>query len=159
MPAAALALLLTVLLTACGSQPPAADYQSDYASWSAYAGSSDSAQFSSLTQITPANVAELEVAWSYPTGESDRYFFAPIVANGLAYVLAKGSSIVALDAATGEEVWTHAPAPDMIAITNRGINYWQSADASESRILYAEDHFLIALDARTGEVVSSFGQE
>ena len=50
--------------------------------------------------------------------------------HGVTYVLAKNNSIVALDAATGKEIWTHAPEPDTKVITNRGINYWESKDAA-----------------------------
>ena len=67
----------------------------------------------------------LEVAWIYPTGDSRRYLFNPIVVDGLMYVLARNNSIVALDATTGKEVWTHPPDPAADIITNRGINYWE----------------------------------
>ena len=73
------------------------------------------------------------------------------------YVLAKNNSIVALDAASGAEIWTHAPEPDTTIITSRGINYWESQDRADRRLLFASNHFLRALDARTGRPILSFG--
>ena len=52
------------------------------------------------------------------------------------YVLAKNNSIVALDASTGKEVWTYTPDPAAGIITNRGINYWESKDRSDRRLLF-----------------------
>src|SRR5580692_925339 len=68
------------------------------ASWPSYLGSPGSEQYSSLTQINKSNVKQLEVVWSYPTGEKGDYLFNPTVIDGVMYVLAKNNSIVALDA-------------------------------------------------------------
>src|SRR6266852_4908366 len=73
--------------------------------WNQYLGGADSSQYSSLKQINKGNVQQLEVAWSYPT--SEQYLFNPIVVDGTMYVQAKSNSIVALDAATGRELWAH----------------------------------------------------
>jgi quinoprotein glucose dehydrogenase len=131
----------------------------DYKTWSDYGGAADSAQYSALSQINRSNVAKLEVAWKYPTGDSNKYAFNPLVAHGTMYVLAKNNSIVALDAATGKEVWTHAPEPNTKVITNRGINYWESKDGADRRLLFASNHFLRAIDARTGKPINSFGKD
>src|SRR3954454_741385 len=131
----------------------------DYKSWRDYAGTADSAQYSALTQITKENVKNLQVAWSYPTGDNRKYFFGPVMANGMLYVLAKGNSIVALDAASGKEIWTYAPSPAFVQMTTRGINYWQSKDGSERRLFFSGNHFLRALDARTGKPVETFGDK
>src|SRR5215471_7853135 len=79
----------------------------DHSAWRDYGGASDSAQYSSLTQITRSNVSKLQVAWTFPTGDNNKYFFNPVVVDGAMYVLARNNSIVALDAATGKEIWTH----------------------------------------------------
>jgi quinoprotein glucose dehydrogenase len=128
-----------------------------HATWSDYGGAPDSAQYSSLKQIDRSNVNKLEVAWRFPTGDGGKYFFNPLVANDLIYVMAKNKSIVALDAATGKEVWTHPAEPSAKLITDRGINYWESKDHTDRRLLFASDNFLQALDARTGELILSFG--
>ncbi len=143
--------VLLLCLPGCASAPE------KYATWSDYGGSPEGSQYSSLTQINRSNVSRLEIAWFYFTGDNGRYWFAPLVVEDTAYVLAKDNSIVALNASTGEERWVHPTDPGTRTITDRGINYWESKDRSERRLFYANNHFLYALDARTGEPVPSFG--
>ena len=76
--------------------------------------------------------------------------------DGRVYVLAKNNSIVALDAATGAEIWTYAAEPDTTVVTSRGINYWESKNRSDRRLLFARNHFLRAIDAGTGRPILSF---
>ena len=128
-----------------------------HAAWREYGGASDSAQYSSLRQIDKSNVAQLDVAWTYSTGDARKYDFNPLVVDGTMYVLAKNNSVIALNAATGREIWTWVnPAPDKL-ITHRGINYWQDKTGSDRRLLFASDHYLRALDARTGRIIEAFG--
>ena len=129
----------------------------NHRTWSDYAGAPDAAQYSALAQINRSNVSQLEVAWIYSTGDDHRYFFNPVVVDGVMYVLARNHSIVALDAATGKVIWTHAAEPGTTIITDRGINYWESKDGSERRLLFASNHSLRAIDARTGASIPSFG--
>ena len=130
-----------------------------YTSWADYSGASDSSQYSALDQINRSNVAKLELAWTYQTGDNNKYFFNPLVVDKVAYVLAKNNSIVALDASTGKEIWTHPSGPEIKIITNRGINYWESKDRSDRRLLFASNHFLRAIDARTGKIIPTFGTD
>ena len=77
-----------------------------YTTWSDYEGSADSAQYSALTQINKSNVAQLQQVWFYPAGNNGfRFGFNPLVVDNVVYVLAKNNSVVALDAATGKELW------------------------------------------------------
>lgn len=138
---------------------PCALFAQTHATWSDYGGNPDSAQYSSLEQINRSNVAKLEVAWTYSTGDHNKYFFNPLIVDDVMYVLAKNNSIVALDAATGKEIWTHPTGPETRIITNRGINYWESKDRTERRLLFASNHFLRAIDARTGKTIESFGTD
>ena len=131
----------------------------DHSTWRDYGGGSDAAQYSSLGQVNRTNVKQLEIAWSYPTGDTNKYAFNPVEVDGVLYVLARNNSIVALDATSGKEIWVHPALPDTKIITNRGINYWQSKDGSDRRLLFASNHFLRAIDARTGKTISSFGKE
>jgi len=128
-----------------------------HTTWADYGGASDSSQYSALDQINRSNVARLELAWTYPTGDNNKYFFNPLVVDNVMFVLAKNNSIVALDASTGKEIWTHLSGPEVKIITNRGINYWESKDRSDRRLLFASNHFLRAIDARTGKTIPSFG--
>jgi len=128
-----------------------------HSSWSDYGGSSDSAQYSALTQINRATVGKLRVAWRYPTGDGNKYLFNPIVVDRTMYVLAHNHSIVALDATTGKELWVHPADPKTTLITSRGINYWESADRSDRRLIFAENNLLQEIDARTGRSIADFG--
>ena len=125
--------------------------------WNDYAGAADGAQYSALTQIDRSNVSKLQVAWSYPTGDGNKYLFNPLVVDRTMYVLAHNNSIVALDAATGKQRWIHKIQMSTTLITSRGINYWESADRSDRRLLFAADNFLQEIDARTGQSISLFG--
>jgi quinoprotein glucose dehydrogenase len=124
----------------------------DFEGWDQYLGGTDSSQYSSLAAIDKSNVSRLTVAWTYPTGEN--YLFNPIVVDGVMYVLAKGRSIVALDAATGRELWTHA---NEGPVGTRGMSYWKSEDGADKRLLYMNAGHLTAIDATTGQTITSFG--
>src|SRR5260221_8105021 len=116
----------------------------NHATWRDYGGHSDAARYSTLRQINRTNVNKLEAAWSYSTADNNKYFFNPIAIDGILYVLAKHNSIVALDAATGKEIWTHESGPGTKNITKRGINYWENSDKSDRRALLSSEHFLHA---------------
>src|SRR5438874_11795083 len=76
--------------------------------WNQYLGGADSSQYSSLSQINKSNVKQLAVAWSYPNGDNVQYLFNPFIVDGVMYIEAKTSSLVALDAVSGRELWVHA---------------------------------------------------
>jgi quinoprotein glucose dehydrogenase len=119
--------------------------------WRDYAGGPDSSRFVAATQITKGNVGKLEVAWTYPAGDTD---FNPLVVRGVVYGRARGSAIVALDAATGRELWVH---DGIKGFATRGMNYWESEDGSDRRLLYTARNMLYAIDAATGRTITSFG--
>src|SRR5688572_12954290 len=129
--------------------------QEPYTTWRTYGGGGHASQYSALEQINKSNVTQLEVAWSFPVGERS-FVFNPVVVDNVMYVLARDNEIVALDAATGRELWTH---PHEGPVTARGINYWQSADGSDRRLLYLNAGMLTALNARTGQTIATFGTD
>jgi quinoprotein glucose dehydrogenase len=129
----------------------------NYTKWSDYAGGEESSQYSALREINRTNVTQLQIAWVFRTGDDNRYFFNPIEVHGLTYVLAENQSIVALNAETGKIVWVHRPDPQTDIITDRGINYWESKDGRDRRLLFSSNHRLRAIDARTGKTILSFG--
>lgn len=129
-----------------------------YTTWSRYGGSADSSQYSALRQVNRGNVRQLHAVWSYSTGDANEYLFNPLVAGDVMYVMAKNHSIVALNAATGKELWVHRVEPETQLITHRGINYWESADGSDRRLLFAADNELQEIDAKTGKSITSFGR-
>ena len=129
-----------------------------HSTWRDYGGAADSAQYSALTQINRSTVSKLRVVWSYPTGDGRKYLFNPIVVDRTMYVLAHNHSIVALDATNGEQLWVHPTDLKTSLITNRGINYWENADRSDRRLIFAADNLLQEVDARTGKSILSFGE-
>lgn len=134
-----------------------ADPTKPYATWSDYGGSPDSMQYSSLTQIDASNVGQLQLVWSHvASGPSGRFSFGPLIVDDVMYVVGKDNAVVALDASTGEPIWTR-PLED--TPTNRGFNYWESEDRSDRRLIFAVNSFLQELDARSGEFIRSFGKD
>ena len=122
--------------------------------WEDYGGGPDSSKFVDLTQITPKNVAGLTVAWTYPVGDNNVYQFNPVVVGTTMYVLAHNQSLVALDATTGKELWIHA---GLRGIARRGINYWESLDGKDRRLIFQINNNLQAIDAATGKSILTFG--
>jgi quinoprotein glucose dehydrogenase len=152
--AAAAALSLTSLLSLRAANPPA----KPYTTWSAYGGAQDSMQYSSLKQIDKSNVGKLELAWSYLVPDRRGNFgFNPLIVGNVMYVLGQNNAIVALDAATGKQIWTHPVEQDIV--TQRGITYWQSKDGSDRRLIFASGQYLMEVNARTGVGINTFGDD
>jgi len=120
--------------------------------WRDFAGGPDSSRFVAATQIDRTNVASMKVAWSYAAGDTD---FNPVAARGVVYSRTRGTGLVAVDAVTGKEIWVHA---DIEGFALRGVNYWESADGSDRRLLYSAKNMLYAIDARTGTSIATFGE-
>lgn len=128
------------------------------ADWPAYLGDKGASHYSTLGQITPDNVASLEVAWTWNTGDArpdvSQIQCNPLVIDGVLYASTASMAVAAVDAATGRELWRFTPEdPNGV---NRGLAYW--ADGDERRILFGNSHWLHALDARTGALVATFGE-
>ncbi len=148
-------VLVAVVVTVVAQSGAGRDRPAPYTTWTTYLGNADSSQYSALSRINRSNVASLQVAWSFPAGTRTNYF-NPIVVDGVMYVFARANDLVALDAATGQEKWSH---PNAGAVSGRGINYWESADRSDRRLLYLSGGALTAVDARTGQAIAGFGQD
>ena len=117
---------------------------------------SSNSHYVDLSQITKANVKRLGVAWMYPSGDENSYSFNPLIVDNVMYVLAKNSTLVALDATTGKELWLHTK---LNGITPRGINYWENKDRSDRRLIFSINDQLQAIDAVTGKSILTFGVE
>src|SRR5689334_21845209 len=118
-------VLLGILVAASAFLAPV---KRSFDTWKSYGGGVDSSQYSSLKQINKSNLKQLQVAWTYPAGGNTST--SPLIVDGVMYVTKAGqqSAIVALDAATGKEMWTNAG-----RTTSRGMNYWESADRTDRR--------------------------
>lgn len=142
---------LTLTLIACQSSP-----DPEYHTWQSYGSGPDQSKYFIQEQITTENVHQLEVAWTYPTADERDYQCNPVVVDSIMYVLAKESSLVALHAATGKEIWIHA---NLNGISRRGITYWENADRTDRRLLFTLRNSLQAIDAVTGKSILSFGRD
>ncbi|CAN5265636.1 hypothetical protein BH23VER1_BH23VER1_34350 [soil metagenome] len=136
--------------------------------WIAVGGDRGAARFSDLDEIDRGNVGQLEVAWTYHTGELDRPVkktieCTPLAVGGILYLSTGHLRVAALDAATGAEKWVFDPlsvgppaGPLASGGVNRGVAYW--TDGESERVLHGtSDGRLFSLDARTGEPDPGFG--
>ena len=134
------------------------------ADWPNIGSDPGSTRYSKLTQITPANVGKLTRAWTYDTGDPGGGFrgteATPIVVSGIMYFSTPGSKVVALNAATGAEVWKY----DLKEVTPRGrgakygVSYWPGDGHAAPRIVVATtDGLLIQLNAKTGQLYKDVG--
>ncbi len=149
----ALVLLgLSIAAAQRGSAP--APNAAAYRGWPGYGGGPEQIRYSSLTQINRTNVTELAVAWTYDTGEPGALQTQPVVVDGVLYGYTPTHKTFAVNAATGQLVWTFDPG---IAGggPNRGVMTW--ASGSEKRVFAAVGNFVYALDAATGKPIGTFG--
>jgi quinoprotein glucose dehydrogenase len=138
----------------CGVKSSSKKLASRRTSWSHYGGSPDQSKFFYTSQINKKNVNQLAVAWTYPTDDNGFLMFSPIVVDTVMYVLGNNSSLVALNVLTGKEIWIHT---NLQGIARRGINYWESADKTDKRIVFTLNNTLQAINAVTGKTITSFG--
>ena len=137
--------------------------------WRTYGGDLGNTRYSALDQINASNFNKLQIAWSLKTanfGPEPEYKFegTPLMAKGVLYTTAGSRrAVVALDAGTGEILWSHAEhegARGMAAprrLSGHGLAYW--SDGREEQILYVTPGYrLIALDAKTGIPIPTFGK-
>ncbi|HTM24662.1 MAG TPA: pyrroloquinoline quinone-dependent dehydrogenase [Vicinamibacterales bacterium] len=119
-----------------------------------YGGGPEQIRYSPLTQINRANVAQLQVAWTYDTGERGAMQTQPVVVDGVLYGYTPAHKTFAVNAATGAELWAFDSG---IAGSgpNRGVMYWAGED--DRRVFAAVGDFIYALDARTGKPIETFG--
>lgn len=150
--------------TACGNGP-----RKEFAGWETANGNFTADKYSSLAQIDTGNVAQLQVAWVYHTGDADTAAHSqiqcnPIVVDGVLYGTSPQLKLFALDAATGKEKWVYSPfdsaeggkAGNFNLNNNRGVACW-SDGKNDARLFYTAGAFLRAIDAHTGRPVKSFG--
>ena len=123
-----------------------------YTTWTAYGGGAHSSQYSALDQINKSNVSQLEAVWTFPV--TGTVIFNPLVVGRVMYLQASGSTLVAVDAATGNEIWRRQTQGPMGA---RGMNYWESPDRADRRLLFIAGGYLTAINAQSGDLIAGFG--
>jgi glucose dehydrogenase len=158
---------LSVAFTGAQAPPPSAAADAE---WGSYAGDLRNHHYSPLDQISALNFSSLEVAWRFKTdslGPRPEYKLegTPLAIGGMLYTTAgTRRAVVALDGATGELRWVHSELEGARAgnsprqLSGRGVAYWTDGRGDE-RILYVTTGYqLVALDAKTGSRIASFGK-
>jgi quinoprotein glucose dehydrogenase len=156
------ATVLALLMVSCDLRTTESK-TSELATWKVKGGNPEATQYSSLSQITKENVANLSLAWKYDSHEADtvqnrsQMQCNPIIIDGVLYGTSPTLKAFALDAKTGEEIWKFAGGDESDGGlgVNRGVTFWQEGE--DKRILYSLGQYLYALDARTGKKIESFG--
>ena len=150
--------------------PAAAQYGAKNGEWRTYGGDLGQTRYSPLDQINAKNFNDLEVAWKFDTShQGPRPEFnlqaTPLMAKGVLYTVAgTRRAAVALDAVTGELLWSYSlnegargdSAPRRLS--GRGLSWWTDGKTND-RILYVTPgYMLICLNAKTGALVPTFGK-
>jgi len=143
--------------------------------WPVYGSDKASSKYSPLDQIHARNVGQLRIAWQWtspdvklvkqdPSLYSGKFEATPVMANGVLYISTSLNQVVAIDAATGHTIWVYDPESWRLkSLTvprsvHRGVTYW--TDGKQERIFAGTiDAYLIALDAKSGKPIPSFGVE
>lgn len=146
--------------------------------WSAYGGDAGGTRYSPLTEITPANVANLRIAWTFRTGELGQgvkdwnrsaFEATPILYEGTLYLTTSSTDVVAVNAGNGKLRWRHdsASRKDLHYSdgVSRGVSLWVDDASAHNAVCHARiyaptlDGRLLALDAATGKACTDFGEQ
>lgn len=163
---------LPILLVAAITVAACTNQNTSYNSWRVTGGSKENIRYSTLTAIDTNNVKDLEVAWTYNTGDADTVNNSqiqcnPIIVDGVMYATSPKLKLLAVDALTGQMKWVFDPTNGVdegnqrarfVMNNNRGVTYWQNEKGDDKRIFYTASANLYALDANTGQLITSFGE-
>ena len=132
--------------------------------WPVYRGDPKANQYVAFAQINATNVHKLRPAWEYHTGDASKrstMYANPIVINGVMYISTPSLKAVALDAATGRQLWAFDPAKYhngvVTRLRNRGVAYWKG-EKGERVFDFVRDR-VYAVDAKSGALIQSFGKD
>ena len=148
------ALLLTVLVSYRLNAQVTSDRIQNAASeprnWLLYSGGYFSNRYSGLTQITPANAKNLELAWMYQAAVAGAWQTTPLVVDGVMYLTQRPNDVVALDAKTGRVFWIYRYPPPASQIVCCGANNRGLAMLGDTLYMGTLDAHLVAIDAKSG---------
>lgn len=171
MPVTRLGTILTIC-AAVFSGALQAQYGAQDGGWDAYGADNGATKYTGLDQIDASNVNQLEIAWRRPA--LDQYYVdlnpnqrystawnsAPLIKNGVAYVTNGIGLVESFDPVSGETLWVQQPVGGVEGLpgaVTRGAAYWSEGD--DERILVQRGTYLYALDAKTGAMIPSFGED
>jgi quinoprotein glucose dehydrogenase len=152
------AALVAVFAAGAGAQP-----ENKGTNWPLYGNDGGAQRYSPLTQITPANVKSLKVAWTYhmKTAGAARVATSqttPLVVDGVMYLGSPYGKIVALDPTSGKEIWS-VTLPGNARPAPRGMAYWPGDGQHAPRLLFGtNDGHLAAVDVKAGKMAEGFGE-
>ena len=143
--------------------------------WRFFGGDAGATRYSSANQITAANVRNLRVAWRWSARNfgprpASTMQVSPLIVDGVMYTTAGiNRDVVALDAASGQLLWHWRPTGELLRwfdiidplarTSGRGVSYWTDGAGDERIFVVMNSYMLVALDAKTGRQVSSFGKD
>jgi len=166
-------LLIALLLMSPGAG-------AEYTNWPSYGGDSRSSKYSALSQITPTNASQLDIAWQWDSPDNVlvakdpqltpwQFKATPVAIDGVLYVSTSLNQVAAIDGASGETLWVfdtqtwRKGRPTNLGFNHRGVAYWQGPSGDEEGTLIARilmptnDGRLFSLDAETGQPDPTFG--
>ena len=160
---------LAITLAISSAQKPTSGMRE----WAFYGGDQAGTKYSSLDHINRNNVSRLQVAWQWKTGEQrieeyktfpGMFEVTPLMAGGTLYLSTPYNRVVALDPETGRERWSYDPkayadgqVPNGTGFVHRGVAIWRDTKSGRLRVFMNSRARLISLDAETGRLVDSFG--
>ena len=122
--------------------------------WYSYGGDSGGTHYSTLRQITKANVGQLKEAWRFVTPDAGSVETTPLIVDGTMYVVTARQKVIALDAATGKQKWIFDSGVGVNSAT-RGLAFW--TDGKESRLFSSVASYIYAINAADGTGIRDFG--
>jgi quinoprotein glucose dehydrogenase len=143
--------------------------------WTHYGGNAASHKYSPLDQINKDTIGKLAVAWRWsspdnpvveanPTARPGGYADTPLMVKGVLYTVTSLGQIAAINPATGQSIWVLDPGnwktgrPGNLGYVHRGLSYW--SDGKIDRLLLGtHDAYLISVDAKTGTLDKTFGED
>ncbi|MBC7894615.1 MAG: PQQ-binding-like beta-propeller repeat protein [Cytophagaceae bacterium] len=160
-----IARIVVLVASAAISAAPAAHAQARAApsrrnvDWPVYQGDHDHTHYTTLSQISPANVAKLRVAWTYDTRDAfdgSEMQTNPVILDGVMYGMSPKQRAFALDAATGKELWSFDPTGGRF--TGPRIRY-RGVVVHEGKVYFNYRYRLFAIDAKTGRQSPGWGND
>ena len=118
--------------------------------WLTYSGGLSSQRHSLLTTIRPANARDLELKWVFQSRSLERHQVTPLVVDGTMYTIQSPNDVIALNAATGKQIWVYSHTPDPAAKNCCGRLSRGLAILGDTIFLASFDARIIAIDARNG---------
>jgi quinoprotein glucose dehydrogenase len=155
--ALAVSLAVGIGLHESGARSPKtihAAVKAENTDWPVTGGSAANIHYSRLKQINTSNVSTLQEVWRFDTNEGGGLETTPLVINGVLYAYTPNQKVLALDGASGKQLWEFTPEKPSRKV-QRGLVYWQSGN--DKRIFANISSYVYALDATTGKVIPSFG--